>query len=951
MINQNDIKVISEQYKENNSIAFICENTDYSRNLATELSNNYNKILILAPNTSIIEEYISLLTQKGIDINRVDFKTYDEIVNYSLIELNNINTNYIILDDFNNIGGNLWNNIFDFIKKNNPSVNILGLAPTLIKAKGSLEELDLTGEGQLFENAMIRKYGLEQMLSDESLKWDGYVSINYNLSEQLNFLEDSIDKSDLLPYIYDELKKQIILIREKLHAEINYGDIIKKYINSNGKYLIICNDEKDLLKTKEFVDNCISDWAKNKSFVSLFNLEEISQDQIISFNSMNFDGIKIMYAINKYNQNLNLENLDGCFLSLGIRNIDTFKNDIIFALNAAESKIIYDLGNNSECIEKINTELSKNKLNKINSFVSNLEIQKNIENISEQLISRTDEFYIKKKELVELIKKNETPKLSHKFKDGTKLLYWLNPASETHERIIQESLLGDEWSNLIVKTYNLKTINLSFDEKVTEIYNHIISGKPINYVEKFSNGQYYKVFLNFNRNRLLKLSETNSKIKLIVETFNVATEITDEDKKRELAEELRNNGKFKSTANVLFSDGTRMYDWQKRKAIREKHKIEANSGDKDAKLILKTFVKLTFAERVLETVEKIDAGVDITIKSKIEFSDGTVIATWPTTSAGQKLINAALKGDRNCKKIVEYFKLDEKKEKIKLTYEECLIELLNKLKYCYENNKSFSYETKFSNGMKMKNWLEDNRIEIEEDSKNNQICKDILDYEYKIENEFEICKKEFLGYIRVNGIKDIPSSVLFSNGRQMNKWWSYYQHKVFVETDETSKEIIKIYNSVIRLTNEQKIDEIIDKIKNGEKITGKTLLSDGRPVIQYYHVSQSRFKYYALVKEDPKSIILVNYFDDRQRYDDGKLKYLEQFNKEKQEVINLLEENNPNILKEKISSGKTVYEWLRRHRYRLVMEGDPYSIRIAETLVVHNFKDADGEELIMMHKQ
>lgn len=957
MTNSLDINNISEQLKENNSVAFICENAEYSRNLATMITNNYNKVIILTPNNLIINDYISLFEKNNIDISKIDFKTYEDIINYSIIELNNISADCIILDQFNNIGGSLWNNIFDFIKKNNPKINILGLAPTTIKAKGDLEELDLASKGQLFENSIVYKYGLEQMLHDGIIDCNGYIAINSNLSNQIDVLEQDLKNTDLPDSIYNELKDEIDNIRRKVEDELDYSEILKRYINSNGKYLVICNDEKDLLDTKDFIESHISDLIKNKSFVSLFNLKEISQEQEIAFNNMNFDGVKFMYAVNKYNKDLNLKDLDGCFLSRGLRNYDIFENDIIYILQSG-LKIIYDLGNNVDYIEKINQKLSELNVKNINSFIITSEIQNSIKNISKTLENNFDEFYMKKKEIVDHILKGDVPKLSYRFEDGTifgSLVQNLN--SKSYRRFVEEAIQGDELSKIIVKTYNLKSSTLTFYQKINEIYHHILDGKVGNGVEKFSNGQYYKVFLNLNRKKILKLAKTDPKIKLIVETYDVASEISDEDKKHELAEEIRNNGKFKSgTASPLFSDGTRMYDWQKRKVIKEKHIKEAKQGDEDAKLILKTFTntKLTFEEKIREIVEKIESKEKIT--SKTDFSDGIAILDW-IKRLSEKIILAASDGNENCKKVDEYYKLSEKKEKkenkITLTYEEYLVELLDQLKYCYENNKKFNLKMRFSDGYNMRKWLEENRDEITEEAKTNETCFKILDYEYKLVNEFEILKKEFLEYIKVNGVQNLSSKEKFSNNRQMNLWWWSNKVKILASNDETSKEITKIYNSVIKLTFEEKKDEIIDKINAGEKITDKTLLSNGQPIYHFYYNWMQRFKYYALVKREPKSIKIFNYFESEVKYLGGitNVDYLSQFEAEKKEVLNLLRESKPNILDEKISGGKTVRNWLRRHRYRLVMGDDPESIEISKSLILPNFKDADGDNLIMSQKQ
>ena len=499
------------------------------------------------------------------------------------------------------------------------------------------------------------------------------------------------------------------------------------------------------------------------------------------------------------------------------------------------------------------------------------------------------------------------------FSDGTKMgIYWNANKDKIYKMITEEGnqfiVKYKDQCEVLIKEYNKK--QLSEEEKLFEYLqsmkengNKII---PQSSSLLFSDGTKMGSYWNANKDKIYKMitEEGNQFIvkykdqcEVLIKEYNnyqekAETKITEKEKLFEYLQSTKENGNkiIPQSSSLLFSDGTKMGSYWN--ANKDKiYKMITEEGNQfivkykdQCEVLIKEYNKknLSEEEKLFEYLQAMkENGNKILLqRCSLLFSDGTKMGIYwnankdkiykMITEEGNQFI---VKYKDQCEVLIKEY------NKKQLSEEEKLIEYLQAMKANGNKIIPQSSSLLFSDGTKMRTYWKDKKDKIYEmitEEENPFViqykdqCEVIIEEYNKKKLSEEEKLIEYLQAMKTNSNKIIPqsSSLLFSDGTQMKRYWSANKDKIYemiteegnrfiVKYKDQCEVLIKEYNKK-KLSDEEKLFEYLQAMKDNEnKIIPKSsslLFSDGTKMGTYW--KDNKDKIYEMITEEENPFVI-----------------------------------------------------------------------------------------------
>jgi len=328
-----------------------------------ETFNDKNKVVV-APSNYILEQLE--LTANG-NIDNIKYITYATLQNMTDEELQELNADIIMLDEFHRCGAKKWGEGVKQLIDIFPNAKTLGTSATPIRYLDN--ERDMSDE--LFDGNIACNLTLPQALAQKILPMPKYVSALYTYEEESNNMIEKVNKSSNSDEEKQLLIKDIQKLKNRLDKSKGIPKILNKYIdNPNGKYIVFCKNKNHM----EEMVSTVMDWfskyfalSKNEGEIHAYKVlsEDYESDKkfnmFVEDNSEN--ALKLMFCVNMLNEGLHIKNVNGVILLRTTTSPIIYYQQIGRAIDAGqkEKPLILDFVNNFDNV-------------KINSFKSELDI-------------------------------------------------------------------------------------------------------------------------------------------------------------------------------------------------------------------------------------------------------------------------------------------------------------------------------------------------------------------------------------------------------------------------------------------------------------------------------------------------------------------------------------------------------------------------------------------------
>ncbi len=302
--------------------------------------DNQDKMVVyVVPSNGIIEHIYKIINDNpNLDIKRdfknVEFRTYQSFISLSKDEIKDIKCDLLILDEFHHIGAPIWGERINTIIETHPKMKIFGMTAYTIRDRKTSYERDMANPNkeEIFSNKIVSRYDLCDAMIDGVLPKPIYKTAYVNLIEKEKIIEEKVNKLPKETEEYQEYMKVLSNVKKKIHEAPSILNILKKTIKTNGKYIYFCPPMKeegtnDIETVKKQVVEMLKNFIKEEDIVIYTSTSEMGylgrQNRKAFYDDVTLEGekvenkLRIMFAINQYNEGIHAPNIDGVIMGRG----------------------------------------------------------------------------------------------------------------------------------------------------------------------------------------------------------------------------------------------------------------------------------------------------------------------------------------------------------------------------------------------------------------------------------------------------------------------------------------------------------------------------------------------------------------------------------------------------------------------------------------------------------
>lgn len=307
--------------------------------------NSDKTIIVFEPNRQIISRVSEQMKEYGID--NIKFYTYQKLNSqHKRDEISIANADYICLDELHRIKAKQWEQAVIAIQEKFPNAKVLGLTATP-------ERMDGQNIVDYFGSELACKITLGDAIVNKILPCPTYISALYTFDEEIQKVLEKIDESRNSDEEKNEMRAELNEARKQLENALGVPVILKKHIpNSNGKYLVFCQNVEHLNTMKSI----IGEWFAQAGFdVNMYEVHTKNPNHKTEYNQFQTDNsehIKLCLCIDMFNEGVHLEGISGVILLRPTQSNIIYFQQIGRAISASDNNtpIIFDLVNNGSSL-------------------------------------------------------------------------------------------------------------------------------------------------------------------------------------------------------------------------------------------------------------------------------------------------------------------------------------------------------------------------------------------------------------------------------------------------------------------------------------------------------------------------------------------------------------------------------------------------------------------------
>ena len=347
--NATSYKKVRDAFNDGGQIVSIVHATGTGKSynaLQLAYDNKDKKIVYVVPYQSIIEHLQNIIkNNSNLDLERdfpnLEFRTYQSFINMSREEIEDMDVDLLILDEFHHIGAPIWGNRIDTIVDTHEDMPIFGMTAYTVRDKGTSYERDMAEDGgnELFSDTIVSTYDLVDAIIDAVLPKPNFKTAIHKFKGFTQSLEELLNKATITPKDYHELSNLLHDAIKRASEALGNKDLMKKYIKPNGKYFYFCpvnaeDGRNDIDTIMEEARKIFSEIFPDIKIVfyktTSKDAKEGKRNREAFYYDRTLDGedasntLRIMFCINQYNEGVHAPNVDGAIMGRGTQ------SDIVF---------------------------------------------------------------------------------------------------------------------------------------------------------------------------------------------------------------------------------------------------------------------------------------------------------------------------------------------------------------------------------------------------------------------------------------------------------------------------------------------------------------------------------------------------------------------------------------------------------------------------------------------
>ncbi len=318
--------------------------------LIAAVSENYKKVMILAPNDFILDQQKKEIAwHKG-----VTYRNYQWLI-HNVTEITD-KYDLIVLDEFHRTGADVWGAAVCLLIESQPQAKILGTTATPVRhLDGNRNMAD-----ELFAGNVASELTLGEAMSRGYLPIPTYVTGLYDFTSTVAGIENKIKSATRISDKEKTLRLERLKIAdEEWQRSIGMPVVLRKHIDPDTKRIIVfCSD----VATLENMSETVGKWfrqagIKVHSILSIHSkmADEQQKQAMADFESDDGEGCRIMMSVNILNEGVHVPRVGAVLMLRSTESRILFLQQMGRCLTAAntERPVILDMVDNIKTVDAI----------------------------------------------------------------------------------------------------------------------------------------------------------------------------------------------------------------------------------------------------------------------------------------------------------------------------------------------------------------------------------------------------------------------------------------------------------------------------------------------------------------------------------------------------------------------------------------------------------------------
>lgn len=340
--NADSYRMVKSAYESGENVVGIVHATGTGKSynaLQLAYDNRDKKIVYVVPSNGIIEHIKKIIEDNpNLDIKRdfpsLEFRTYQSFISLDEEEIASIDCDLLILDEFHHIGAPVWGARVNTMIETHPDAKIFGMTAYTVRDRGTPYERDMANPDtdELFSGKIESRYDLCDAMIDGVLPKPVYKSAYTNLIGLESKLEERVQKLNATSREYQEYMAILSDVKRRIHEAPSITNILRKSIKPNGKYIYFCppcseEGTNDIETIKKQAIEWFKQFVPEEDIIIYTSTSDMGEDGKLNrdafYDDITLDGkkadnkLRIMFAINQYNEGIHAPNIDGVIMGRG----------------------------------------------------------------------------------------------------------------------------------------------------------------------------------------------------------------------------------------------------------------------------------------------------------------------------------------------------------------------------------------------------------------------------------------------------------------------------------------------------------------------------------------------------------------------------------------------------------------------------------------------------------
>ncbi|MBQ9806472.1 MAG: Helicase associated domain protein, partial [Clostridia bacterium] len=307
----------------------------------------------LSPSEYIFKTQIENLkaVSDGYEPQNVKFFTYAKLMNMDTAELELIQPDYIVLDEFHRCGAEMWGQGVKNLLSVFPNAPILGLSATAIRYLDNQRDMS----DELFDGNVASEMTLGEAIVRGILNPPKYVLSVFSYRKDLERYQKRVRQAKSKA-VRDAAEKYLEALRRALDMADGLDVIFDKHmIDRHGKYVVFCANYEHLSQMTEKAGEWFSKVDATPHIYTAYSDDPETSKAFEDFKKDNSDHLKLLFCIDMLNEGIHVEDVCGVILLRPTVSPIIYKQQIGRALSASKKNnaVIFDIVLNIENLYSI----------------------------------------------------------------------------------------------------------------------------------------------------------------------------------------------------------------------------------------------------------------------------------------------------------------------------------------------------------------------------------------------------------------------------------------------------------------------------------------------------------------------------------------------------------------------------------------------------------------------